>query len=132
MKYYLIILSFLFAVCVNTDLTGQVTFEEDPSINKIMTQWVTMNRSEEDIRGWRIQIITTSDRREMDKAMARFNDLYPDHSMEWKHVVPYYKVLVGAYEEKNKLMGFLLKLKEDFPSVIPVMADIPKDHFIRL
>lgn len=111
---------------------AQVTFNESSSISSLMNRWVATNRLEENIRGWRIQIITTADRREMETALHKFNNLYPNIDIEWEHVVPYYKVKVGAYETKMDLMGFLLQLKQDFPSVIPIRDDIPKDHFIRI
>lgn len=129
------ILTFIFAMilCVgNVDLQAQITFDESQSITRLMDQWVTINKSEPDLRGWRIQIITTADRREMDAALSKFNSLYPNIGIDWEHVVPYYKIKVGAYEEKMELMGFLLELKEEFPTVIPIMDDIPKDQFIRI
>lgn len=114
------------------DAMAQISFNESPGISRLMDQWIATNRVKDNLRGWRIQIITTADRREMDAAIAKFNSLYPARKIEWEHIVPYYKVKVGAYEKKMDLMPFLLELKRDFPSVIPIMDDIPKNQFIKI
>lgn len=111
---------------------GSVKFHEDSNISSLMRRWVGENRSEETTRGWRVQIITTDNRRKMEAAMSKFHNLYPGEKVSWSHVPPYYKVQVGAFEKKLELMDFLNTLKEDFPSVIPIPADIEKSDFIRI
>ncbi len=83
------------------------------------------------MRAWRIQIITTDDRREMEAARTRFSNLYPGVQLEWKHVVPYYQVRVGAYENKLDLMPFLLEVKKVFPSATPVNDMVNKKTLVN-
>ena len=96
-----------------------------------MLKYEEENRTEKKIKGWRIQIVTTDDRRKSEKAKTKFRHLYPNTPAYWEHKSPYYVVRVGAYERKIDLMHFLLELKKDFPSSTPVMADIPKSDLIR-
>ena len=96
----------------------------------MMDKFTNTNRAETSIKGWRIQIITTDDRRKMEAARGKFSGLYPDVEVKWNHVAPYYRVKVGAYENKMQLMGFLLELKRDFPGVIPVMDNIRKSELV--
>ena len=66
----------------------------------------------------------------MESARGKFSSLYPDVELKWNHVAPYYRVKVGAYENKIQLMGFLLELKEHFPGVIPVRDNINKTELV--
>ncbi|NNK90700.1 MAG: SPOR domain-containing protein [Saprospiraceae bacterium] len=110
---------------------GQVTVKEEPIVAQAMDTYMTRNLEENIIRGWRIQIITTDDRREMDLANQKFSMLYPHIKYEWQHNAPYYQVRIGAYEKKEDLEAFLLELKKEFPSAIPVQDDIKKEDLIE-
>ena len=109
---------------------GDVNVNTSPTITKMMDEFTAENKSETTIKGWRIQIITTNDRRKMETARSKFVSMHPDIKVNWNHVAPYYRVKVGAYENKMQLMGFLLELKDDFPGVIPVMDDIKKSELV--
>lgn len=100
------------------------------TVEDMMTKFVNKNKSEGNVKGWRIQIITTDDRRKMESAKSKFSSMYPDVEVQWNHVSPYYRVRVGAYENKMQLMGFLLELKNDFPGVIPVIDYIKKTELV--
>ena len=129
MKYALLFIGILF---LNSAFgQGNVTVITSPPIDQMMDKFTTTNRAETSIKGWRIQIITNDDRRKMEAARSKFSWLYPDVKVKWNHVAPYYRVKVGAYENKMQLMGFLLELKTDFPGVIPVMDNIRKSELVR-
>lgn len=109
---------------------GRVILEEPPSVTKMMEDFVLYGKTHETIRAWRIQIITTDDRREMETVRGQFIALYPDITAEWKHVTPYYQVRVGAFLDKNKMMPFLLELKKIFPAATPVHDQISKKTLV--
>lgn len=110
---------------ISTNVHGQtIKVYEEESVSRMMQQYIAANRMKESIRGWRIQIITTNNRRNMEAARARFMSLYPDIPVNWEHESPYYKVKAGAYEDKISLQSFLQELKKEFPTAIPVMDNI--------
>lgn len=109
---------------------GRVVFEEEYSVSRTFDNFIHKNRSEPTIRGWKIQIISTDDRREMENIRGRFTTLYPGIPNAWKHVSPYYHVRVGAWKTKNEMMHFLSEIKKDFPAAIPVQDDIQKYDLI--
>ncbi len=109
---------------------GQVTIKEEPEIQELMNRYIQNNSDTPMVRAWRIQIITTNDRSSMDRALVDFRKLYPNNKYEWSHNPPYYQVRTGAYEKKSDLEAFLLKIKKDFPSAIPVQDDIDKKEII--
>jgi len=130
MKYIVM----LFSLLLGSQMYGQgeVNVNTSATITQMMDQFTSTNKSQNTIKGWRIQIITTNDRRKMETARSKFSSMYPDIDLKWNHVAPYYRVKVGAYENKMQLMGFLLELKNDFPGVIPVMDDISKSELVGI
>lgn len=112
------------------NLSGQVTITEEPSIIRLMQVYKSKNAQNPVARAWRIQIITTSNRREMETAYQKFERLYPHVNYEWEHDPPYYKVKAGAFEKKEELEAILLELKKEFPLSIPVQDDISKRDLI--
>ncbi len=105
---------------------SNINLKASYSVNTMMEKFVENGKANENIKAWRIQIITTDDRRQMESAMSTFTSLYPGVNMDWKHVAPYYQVRVGYYENKNRLMPFLLDLKKTFPSATPVYDQVSK------
>jgi len=112
-------------------LSAQVVINEEPSISKLMQVYASNNRSQTMIKAWRIQIIATTDRSKMDEANRRFERLYPHIDYNWQHNPPYYQVQVGAYQKKEDLEAFLLQLKRDFPSAVPIQDDIKKTDLLE-
>ena len=121
-------------LCFFTNISLQaqnILLDEEPQITAMMSKFTTEGQMEDQIRGWRIQIMTTDDRRKMEASRVKFGRVYPDMNVTWEHVRPYYKVKVGAWEEKRSLQAFLLELKRDFPSAIPVMDDVKKTELVN-
>ena len=105
---------------------AQVSVFEEPSVTRMMNAYIGQARSSTHVQGWRIQLVTTNDRRKMETVRGKFASLYPGIDISWKHVNPYYHVQIGAYRTKLELQNFLLRIKSDFPNAIPVRDKIRK------
>ena len=131
-KYYFIsaiLLVFLFntqqGISQNTS-----NVEASPSVNRLMMRYVENAKSKDVVKVWRIQILSTSDRREMETALANFKALYPEMMVDWKHVSPNYQVRAGYFENKNRLMPLMLEIKKSFPSATPVYDNVSKKSIL--
>jgi hypothetical protein len=131
MKQILTILGIVVLCGSFQSLTGQTVVNEEPEIAVMMNNFVAKHKTNDAIRGWRIQIITTDNRRKMEAARSKFSGMFPDIPIKWQHESPYYKVQIGAYEKKMDLQGFLLELKQDFPTAIPVLDNVYKSELIN-
>ena len=109
---------------------AQVDVIEDDQVKLMLTNYQSNERAESTIKGYRIQIITTPDRRKMESIRAKFTSMYPNVRMEWEHISPYYQVRVGAYQTKMELMDFMIQLKQDYKDAIPVVSYIEKVELI--
>lgn len=128
MRYVILLICFI----VFTQLEAQtVVFNESPTIERMLDMFIQKNKSEETVKGWRVQIISTDDRRKMEAARSKFSQLYPNVNNSWKHLAPYYQVRAGAYQDKTKLMAFMMEIKEEFPMATPVVDDIDKTELLR-
>ncbi len=127
MKY---ILALVFCMSLSGAFS-QVNISEESDVTRLMERYINYSRSTETVPGWRIQIITTNDRRKMESARSKFASLYPHIHQSWKHVSPYYQVQIGAYRTKLDLQSFLIELKEEFPNAIPVMDKIRKEELLN-
>jgi len=106
--------------------SAQVTLTEESEITQMMRQYRQTNVDNPMVRAWKIQILTTNDRRTMETGIKKFELLYPETPYAWEHNPPYYQVRIGAYETKEDLEATLLELKRNFPSALPVQAEMAK------
>jgi hypothetical protein len=120
------IVSILMVLGLQIRAQSNVKVEMSLSVEKYMERFKSSGKANENIKAWRIQIITTDDRREMEIAKSTFTAMYPGVNIDWRHVAPYYQVRIGYFENKNKLMPFLLELKKTFPSATPVYDIVSK------
>lgn len=111
-------------------VNAQVSVTEEPAISRVMNDFLYQNQRSQTVSGWRIMIISTNDRRKSENTKAKFDELYPQMNSYWNQDIPFYKVVVGAFESKDALQSLLLELKQEFPSAIPVVAQINKTELV--
>jgi hypothetical protein len=111
---------------------GSVILEETGSISTMMEKFVKFNLQNGMVDGYRIQIITTTDRREMDEARKNFLRLFPSLPITWKHIAPNYQVRVGAYWNKNDAISAIHDIRRHFPMSTPVSELIDKKEFLLI
>jgi len=124
-----ILVLFISIIYISTN-SAQIVVQEEPAITKLMQIYKSKSAQTPIIRAWKIQIMATSDRMEMEQTYNKFERLYPHINYSWEHNPPYYQVRVGAFEKKEDLEATLLELKKDFPFSIPVQDDIAKEDLV--
>ena len=97
-----------------------VTELVEPKVGQLMQHFVEQNKSKTTVAGWRIQILATTDRQNMEAALRRFQNLYPSIPVDWLHAKPYYKIRAGAFATKREALRILYILKSDYPGAYPV------------
>jgi hypothetical protein len=110
---------------------GKVNFIEEPKVGAMISKFLAYNLNNSTIPGYKIQIINTTDRREMDNARYRFSNLFASMPISWKHVAPNYIVRVGAYRTKSELFNDIQEIRKYFPMSTPVVDVIEKKDLIK-
>ena len=127
MKYIVLVFAVIFSCSF---ANSQSVITEEPAVRELMDRFERLARVEVNIDGWRIKIINTTDRREMERARYKFRELYPDHSSKSEYVNPYYSVKTGAYEKRIDLEAFLVEVKKHFRNAIPIRDKIKKEEIV--
>jgi len=88
-----------------------------------MNEFVEQNKAKSTIEGWRIQILSTTDRQRLERVKRSFQYRYPNVTVDWLHDSPYYKLRAGAFVSKMEATRMMHVLKEDYPSIHRVKVD---------
>ncbi len=109
-----------------------VTETVEPGVGKLMQRFIDQNQAKTTVRGWRIQLLATTDRQNMESSLRRFENLYPSIPVDWLHAKPYYKIRAGAFANKREALRTLYILREDYPGAYPVQDnDIRPEELLR-
>jgi hypothetical protein len=105
---------------------GKVSESSSSAIKSMVAQYVEAQKATPAITGWRIQLLATTDRQEMESILYRFRVLYPYIQADWEHAKPYYKIKVGAFQSKLETYRILHLIKQDYPGAYPVIDNAIK------
>ena len=103
---------------------------EEPQITALMNRWIAYNLENQEIRGWRIQIMASIDRRQMESARRVFEKRYPEYPVIFIHNEPYFHLKVGAFTTMQKAQAFLKKMQQDYPQAIPVTDNLKVEELL--
>ncbi|MEO6037476.1 MAG: SPOR domain-containing protein [Saprospiraceae bacterium] len=109
----------------------EIQLNEDPKVAALQRNWVNANRTNPRVDGWRVQIIASTDRTQVEEGRNRFRQLYPDVVADWVQEKPYYKLRVGAFRSKLEALAFGSRLVE-YPGAYPARdANIHPRDFLE-
>lgn len=124
------------AVAQNTMAKGEVKIEKDPLVDTLLSYHISRNMHEvaspdhDGLSGYRIQIFFDSGNNSRENArevIEAFEEEYPDIGVYLTFREPYYRVRVGDFRRKIEALGFLQRIKRDYPNawVIKDMINFP-------
>lgn len=129
-RFYYILFTIAAILWIRPQASSQVVFREPILVANLMNRFLAYNIDHSQIPGWKIQIISTTDRREMDEVRNRFVIYFPGIPITWKHVAPNYQVRVGSFRTKTELMSQMQDIRKRFPMSSPVIDMIDKGDLI--
>lgn len=107
----------IFVGVVTTCLSAQApVIREEPAVASLMTQFVEQNKLNPYIDGWRVQILSTTDRDRLESTRSSFKAKYPYLASTWEHNRPYYMLRVGAFATRLEAIQAKYYLRQDYPS----------------
>lgn len=96
-----------------------VQVQTDPAVEQLVRNWTAQNRANPRMEGWRIQILSSTDRQRVEAGKVQFLSLHPEFSADWVHEKPYYKLRAGAFLTKQEALSALILLKDTYPDAYP-------------
>ncbi|MDX5321726.1 MAG: SPOR domain-containing protein [Bacteroidota bacterium] len=95
--------------------SGKVEVIADPRLQKIIERRTEFFQLDSTSQGYRIQIMSITDRKEAMLELENFQLKYPEIPVYLKYDSPNYKLRVGDFEDKIAAAYWFAKLKEDYP-----------------
>lgn len=124
-----IVTGILLFTCLS--LNAQIVFNEPATLKAVIRQYITENKSKTEVDGWRIQVLATTDRRQMEQAYKRFQDLFPEIDIHWVHEQPYYRLKVGAFHERRECLPLCQEIRKHFTQALPVTERVELEEIIN-
>ncbi len=110
----------------------EVQINAEPAVNQLFQAWVRNNRAAARIAGWRVQLMSGTERTAVEQGKSRFLGLFPGVPADWTHEKPYYKLRVGAFRSRLEAQAFVAQLRDAYPGAYPAMdANIHPRDFIK-
>ena len=83
------------------------------------------------MRGWRIQLLATTDKRQMESNRQKFQSKYPEYKLIFNHEPPFFHLQSGAFLTKQDALPFLERMKKEYPSAFLVSDDIEVSELLK-
>lgn len=113
-------------------LSAQLEIDKSDNITQLETRLKEANAKQDHLEGWRIQIVSTTERRMYDRMKAKINMHYGHLEIHESFKKPYYRITTGAYLQKIDLLRDLHEIKRYFPSAFMIKDyKISKEEFIQ-
>ena len=80
---------------------GNIVIHQDDAIAKLVARHIELNATVKRVSGWRIQLISNSDRNEVNTVKAEFLKNHPNGKTYLTYQQPYFKLRVGDFADKN-------------------------------
>ena len=125
------------AQTVTDTLTGGVVVVKDVRYDLLSRKKAEINKkslaSKTPTRGFRIQVLNTTNRNDALAAKAQLLSLYPEHKTYLMYQAPYFKLRIGNFVERKEADDLKKELNKLFPAgvfVIPsdIEAKPPKEE----
>jgi hypothetical protein len=111
----------LFLLCFKGK--GNAQINEPAPVTDLIERWKNYNLENTELHGWRIQLLATVDRRQVESVQRTFENRYPDYPTHVVNNQPYFHLKTGAFLTAQKAQAFLKKLQRDYPAAI-IVADM--------
>ena len=109
----------------------EVQINEDPKITQLNRAWTNSNRSTAHIDGWRVQIMASTERPQVEAGRSKFRTEYPEVPAEWILEKPFYKLRVGAFRSEQEALAFISEI-DTWPGAYPIKdANIHPRDFLE-
>jgi hypothetical protein len=119
----------LLLLCFYVHASSQII--EPAQVSDLMERWKNYNLGNTEVRGWRIQLLATVDRRQVETEQRSFGYKYPDYPTHVVNNQPYFHLKTGAFLSSQKAQAFLKKLQHEYPAAI-IVEDMIKSEELLL
>ena len=122
---------FLIVILFAFSNEGKSQIIEQAQVSDLMERWKMFNMANKEVRGFRVQILATTDRRQMETVQRAFERKYPDYPVHFAHNEPYWYLKTGAFITNQKAQAFMKKMAKEYPASL-IVTDMIKGEELLL
>ncbi len=104
---------------------------EEASVSDLIERWKLLNMATKEVRGYRVQILASTDRRHVESVQRAFERRYPEYPVHFAHNEPYYYLKTGAFITNQKAQGFMKKMAKEYTASL-IVTDMIKGEELLL
>lgn len=128
-KLFFITIIFLSTKAWSQPDTGSVIIHKDPRLDLLVKKQAQINEetTRENRRtgpGFRIQIISTTDRAKAIAAKTKIYRSYPELKPYFLYQSPYYRLKVGNFKTREEAEEYIPSLSRDFANAVFIVKDM--------
>src|SRR5688500_9137208 len=112
-------------------MRGQGQLIEQTRVTDLMDRWKAHNMSNKEVRGFRVQILATTDRRQMETIQREFERRYPDYPVHFAHNEPYWYLKTGAFLTNQNAQALMKQMAKEYRDSI-IVTDMIKGEELLL
>lgn len=129
-------LRFLFLpLCIIFYISGfcqNVTLVEDPQLEEALHRHLSLVKGKKTVNVYRVQVLVTSDRRQLEQEMRNLRKFFPDYYSSWHFKMPFYHLQLGVFSNKLEAYRFLQQVKsEGFSGALVIEEEMNREEFER-
>lgn len=97
---------------------GTVTIEQEPLVGWLLNKYEDINKADNKISGWRIQIYNSSGKEARDEANElrnKFMNIFSNHKAYLIYQPPFFKIRVGDFRSKQEAFELYKNVLKFFP-----------------
>lgn len=112
----------------NVSAQNRVKLISDPKLDSLVSKNIEINKSQQTIDGYRIQLFSGSERNNANALRTRFKTDYPDENVYLIYQQPYFKLRVGDYRNLIEAQEMYLQLQKTYDQllIVPDKINLPK------
>ncbi len=130
MRAYLVLFTLLFATALSAQRNVIVT--PDPDVSRVLDLFAEVSETQDKVEGWRVQILATTDRQQLETTETQFKASYPSVPVDWVHNTPYYKLRAGAFFTRREADRLRQTLSREFEGVYLVKDEVTETELLDM
>ncbi len=109
--------------------SNNIVVHKDPRIEQLMKKQIEINEittrnSRRFVEGYRIQVISTNNRKKAMDAKTRIYQRFPELKAYLMYQSPFFRLKVGNFTEREEAENYLQDILQLFPTGVYVVRDI--------
>ncbi len=127
----LLLLFSLLTVSVGT-AQRMVAVTSDEDVSRVLDLFSDINEVQDKVEGWRVQLLATTDRQQLETTERKFRADYPSVTVDWVHNKPYYKLRAGAFFTRQEAERLRQNLSEEYEGVYLVKDQVEESELLKM